>query len=394
MPETSTFDHLSPDVAGPRYWDAVRELQRRGPLTWVESSGGYWAATGYDVVLQIVQDWQTFTSTQGVSITRPGFDAMPRLVPIELDPPRQRVYRKQVNPYLTIGALADLEEPIRSVADELIDTFIDRGRCDIAVDFARKLPGTVLFRLLFHAGDADFRLAEPAARILSFESDPEKTTAAAVTLRAWAASIFESRSNQPKIDDVVDAVMRLNDTGETFVDHELMSGLQLLVQGGIGTSASAIAASIRILAERPELQERVRNNLSLVAALVEECLRLEPPLPLMFRTARRDVEIGGTRVREGEKVGVFFGAANRDPEVFEQPDEIRLERPHNRHLTFGAGPHRCIGSNLARLQITVAVTRLLERLGPFWIPQGGEVEYFTLQARGPSSVPLEFMPRS
>lgn len=391
MGKAVTFDHLSPEVAGAGFWDAVRELQGEGPLVWVESSGGYWAATSYDVVLRVAQDWETFTSTKGVSLTRPSFDLMPPLVPIELDPPRQRAYRKKVNPQLTVTSVAPLEDEIRSVADELIDVFVGRGSCNLATEFARKLPGTVLFRLLLHAGDEDFDKAEPAARALSFEADPAKTAAGAATLRAWAAAVFAAREGRSETDDVVDAVMHLNDTGETFVDHELMSGLQLIIQGGIGTSASAIAATARILCEHPDLQERVRHDLSLVPALVEECLRLETPLPLMFRTATRDVELGGRLIRSGDRVGMFFGAANRDPAVFDRPDEVDLDRPHNRHLSFGAGTHRCIGSNLARLQIRVAVRRLLERLGPFHIPDGAEVAYVSLQARGLSSLPLAFV---
>ncbi|ADP83453.1 cytochrome P450 [Pseudofrankia inefficax] len=399
--QTSTFDHLAPEVAGPRYWDAVRELASLGPLTWVSSSGGYWAATSLDLVLRLAQDWESFTSTQGVSITRPGFDLMPQLVPIELDPPRQRAYRRQVNPHLTVKALADLEDRIRGVADELIDGFADAGACDLAVDFARPFPGTVMFRLLFQTTDEDFRIAEPAARAISFESDPYRTAAGAGVLRQWVAGLFASRGTEPTRDDVVTAVQRLNDgfrggqdegSDEPFVDHEFLSGLQLLIQGGIGTSASAIGATMRILAERPDLQAAVRADLSLVPALVEECIRLETPLPLMFRTATSDVEIAGRLIRKGEKVGLFFGAANRDPNVFERPDEVVLNRPRNRHLTFGAGPHRCVGSNLARLQIRVAVRRLLERLGPFHIPAGAEVTYFSLQARGPASVPLVFEP--
>ncbi|HUJ64311.1 MAG TPA: cytochrome P450, partial [Acidimicrobiales bacterium] len=121
-----------------------------------------------------------------------------------------------------------------------------------------------------------------------------------------------------------------------------------------------------------------------------ECLRLEPPVPLMFRTVTRDIEVAGRRMKKGEKVGLLFGAANRDPAVFEDPDEVRIDRPHNRHLAFGAGPHRCIGSNLARLQIRVAIERLLERLPPFRLPDSAEITYLSGQARGPASVPLEF----
>jgi cytochrome P450 len=390
MTSAPVFDHLSPEVRGPRFWEAIGELRLHGPVSWVGSGGGYWAETDHDVVLAIAQDWETFSSAEGVSLTRPSFEDMPQLVPIELDPPRQRAYRKQVNPLLTMRALAHLGPSIEAVADELIDSFAPLGYCDVATDFARKLPGTVLFRLLFNAGDADFRLAEPAAREISFNPDPHATAAAAGVLRGWAASVFASREDKEVAGDIVDAVMHLNDTGEKFVDHELMSGLQLIIQGGIGTSASAIAATVRILCEDQDLQRRVRADLSLLPALVEESLRLEPPLPLMFRTVRREVEIGGVRMRAGDKVGLFFGAANRDPSVFESAEEVCLDRPHNRHLTFGAGTHRCIGSNLARLQIPVAVRRLLERLGQFRIPEGAAVQYFSLQARGPSSLPLEW----
>src|SRR5436190_1654807 len=100
MDEEVTFDLTSADMAGPQFWEAVGELRRHGPLTWVESHGGFWAATSYDVVHWLAQDWPAFTSTQGVSITRPGFDVMPRLVPIELDPPRQQAYRTQVDRHL------------------------------------------------------------------------------------------------------------------------------------------------------------------------------------------------------------------------------------------------------------------------------------------------------
>jgi cytochrome P450 len=147
-----------------------------------------------------------------------------------------------------------------------------------------------------------------------------------------------------------------------------------------------------VLCEHRDLQDRVRADPSLIPALMEECLRLDAPVPLMFRTGRRDIEVAGQQIRKGDKVCLVFGAASRDPEVFERPGDVDLERPHCRHLTFGAGVHRCIGSNLARLQIRVAIEQLMARLGPFWIPDPGEVRYRSLQARGPSSIPLEFLP--
>src|SRR5262245_19247635 len=126
------FDHLSPDLAGPQYWDAVRALQRRGPLLWVESNGGYWAATGHEVVLRMAQDWETFSSAEGVvSPGRVTPDLMPYVMPLEIDPPRQTTYRRQVNPCLTPRVMAVHEEQIRAIADELIDAFVARASCDI-----------------------------------------------------------------------------------------------------------------------------------------------------------------------------------------------------------------------------------------------------------------------
>jgi cytochrome P450 len=115
---------------------------------------------------------------------------------------------------------------------------------------------------------------------------------------------------------------------------------------------------------------------------------------LEFRTVHRDVEIAGQQLRRGDKVGMSFGAANRDPSVFDHPDQVDLDRPHYRHLSFGAGVHRCIGSNLARLQIRVAAEQLIDRLSPFWLPDGAQIEYSSRQARGPISIPLEFSPGS
>jgi len=393
---STTFDLLSPEVQGAEYWDALRELQRQGPLTWVASNGGYWAATGHEVVLRMAQDWEAFSSAEGVAIPRPGPDVVPYIAPVEMDPPRQRGYRKQVNPQMTAKAMSVHEDGIREIANELIDTFIHRGSCDIAKEFARKFPGTVFFKLIIRCPDEEFRMVEPWARNITFEPpSSEKWSQAVNRLREWAGTTLRARLAQvgdEQRDDVVNAVLHLNDSGESFEDHELASGLQILVQGGIGTSSSAIGVIVRVLAEDDNLQRSVRQDPGLIPQLIEECLRLETPLPLMFRTAHRDVQIAGQHIKKGDKVGLFFGAANRDPAVFDRPDEVDLERPHYRHLTFGAGVHRCIGSNLARLQIRVAIEQLVGRLSPFWVPEGAEIVYASLQARGPSALPLAFAP--
>lgn len=384
------FDHTAPEIAGPEFWDAIGELRAHGPLVWVEDHGGYWAALGYDVVRQAAQDWKTFSSAQGTAIERPSPDQMPYIMPIDIDPPRQVTYRRKVNPYLTPTVLAHLEDGIRGIADELIDNFVEEGTCDLAADFARRLPGTVFFRLLVGADDEDFREVEPWARTISFDPDPVKKGEAAARLNGWVGTLFRDRAAQPRSSDVVDAVMHLGDSGEAFAPHELQTGLALLAMGGIGTSSDLIGSIACVLCDHPELQERVRSDLDLVPALVEECLRLEPPVTMMFRTATGDVDLAGRHIAEGDKVGLFFAAANRDPAMFDRPDEVDINRKRNPHVAFGMGVHRCIGSNLARLQVRVAVEQMLARLSPFWIPDGARVEYVCDQERGPSSIPLVF----
>ncbi len=388
------FDYADPAIQGSEYWEALRRLRSHGPLVWVETHGGFWAATGHEVVLAIAQDWSAFSSAEGVAIPRPGPEVIPYIVPLETDPPRQRAYRRQANPYLTARAVAVHEDAIRDIADELIDHFAFRGDCDLVKDFARRFPGTVFFRHVIGCDEEEFRRAEPIARDISFEPPgTARWTAAVNGLRAWASALVDERRRTLSVDDVVNAVVHLADDGEGFVDHEVSSGVQVLVQGGIGTSASAISSTMLLLCRDRDLQERVRREPTLIPRLIEESLRLETPVPLMFRTATCDATVAGQHIKRRDKVGMFFGAANRDPDVFDHPDEVDLDRPHYRHLTFGAGPHRCIGSNLARLQIRVAIEQLVSRLSPFWLPPGAHIPYASLQARGPQSMPLAFDPR-
>ncbi|SEP26678.1 cytochrome P450 [Trujillonella endophytica] len=392
-----TFDHTAPELMGPPFWDAVADLQRVGPLVWVETGGGFWAATSQETILAIAQDWQRFSSAEGVGLQRATFEQMPRIVPLETDPPDQRAYRKQVNPHLAVKALAGLDGPIRAIADELIDAFVERGSCDIAVEFARRFPGTVFFRLIVHSTDEAFVRAERSAHVISFENEDQgKLIEAVGQLKSWAADEFAAREARPGSGDIVEAIMQLGradgvDDG-MFTDSDRLSGLQILVQGGIGTSASVIGSAMLALARDQELQQRVRADPSLVPGFLEEVVRTQSPLPIVFRTATEDVEVAGQRIAKGDKVCLIFGAAGRDPEVFDRPGEIELDRPHCRHLSFGAGVHRCIGSNLARLQMRIALEQLLARLGPFSVPDGAEVTYDGRMARGPASIPLRFSP--
>jgi cytochrome P450 len=228
--------------------------------------------------------------------------------------------------------------------------------------------------------------------VLSFDPDVKRKGEAVAHIRDWATGVLDRHSSRaPEAKgDIVDAIIGLRENAANFTETELNTGVGLLAQGGIGTSAQLIGSTVNVLCERPELQARVRDDPGLVPSLVEEVLRTEPPVTVMFRTATRDVEVAGQNIAKGDKVGLFFAAANRDPDVFDRPDEVNIDRQANPHMAFGLGAHRCAGSNLARLQVRVAVEQLLMRLSPFRMPAGATVEYMTASQRGPSSIPLEF----
>jgi cytochrome P450 len=387
------FDIYSPDLLGDRYWDALAELRSHGPLVWVESLGGYWAATSYELVRQMATDWESFSSATGVSVPRPAPDVQPYIMPIEKDPPRQLLFRRKVNPHLTPAAVAGLEPSIGEVADVLIDTFVERGTCDLTLEFARKFPGTVFFRLVIPEGDDTLALLEQWVRTLSFDPDPAKKGEAFQRMSEWSRGVLERHASDADAgDDIVDAILQLREDDPESNETDLVTGVGLLAQGGIGTSAQLISSIVKALCDDPALQARVRDDLELVPRLVEEVLRTEPPVTAMFRTATRDLELAGRRIRAGDKVGLFFVAANRDAEVFERPDELDIDRTTNPHVAFGLGTHRCAGSSLARLQVRIAIERLLTRLSPFQVQAGAEIRYMTASQRGPSSIPLEFTP--
>ena len=236
---------------------------------------------------------------------------MPYIMPIEIDPPRQRVYRQEVNPHLTIKALTALEDGIRQVTDAAIDGFVSRGSCNIVTEFSRKLPGIVLFRLLFGCSDEDLRTVEPWSRMVSFSADPAEVAQASGEMPAWARCRLSDR--QGEAEATTSWRRSCGSVGmEWMADHEYLTSLQILIQGGIGTVANATGTVVRVLAEDPELQNRVRTDRSMIPVLVEERLRLEAPTVLLFRTATCDIEVAG-RPDPGRRQDRSFHRRRRQP---------------------------------------------------------------------------------
>ena len=289
--------------------------------------------------------------------------------------------------------VAPLEQPTRRLVTRLIDAFIERGSCEFMAEFARPFPSLAFFELAISAPPED---VERVAQLASKSSTPKDPDAAEcwLGLYNWIKEFVARRRDEPPRGDVVDAILRAEIDGRPITEDEIIGTVQLLILGGLETTASALGLMFYRFCTQPQIPALLRSRPDLLPVAVEELLRLDGPFIAIARTAVRDGRIGTVPVHEGDKVLMYWASANRDEAEFARPDDFELHRERNRHLAFGAGPHRCAGSNLARLNLRVALEELLSRLGEFALAEGVEIEYQSTVTRSPLALPLRFSPGS
>jgi cytochrome P450 len=251
----------------------------------------------------------------------------------------------------------------------------------------------VFFTVVLDVGTDEIDAMRDMSHRFSYET-VDKRVEAFHEMEEWCGSYLERRAGEPRRDDVVDTLLYDLPRELAVTRDDQIRALLLLVQGGFGTSANLLGAITRVLCERPDIQERVQDRPVLVPALVEECLRLETPNPYMARYATKDTEIGGCPIAAGDWVLMMFAGANRDPRTFADANNIDLDRNVKRHLSFGVGVHRCIGSNLARLQVRIAIEELLLAVEDLRIQRDAIVTYYGSQTRGVASLPVTFRART
>lgn len=381
------FDYLSPEVSR-HFHQTLADLRRRCPVLHSSRYGGHWVVTRYEDVVRVAQDWETFSSQLGVAI-RPTQMTTPA-IPEHIDPPLHRIYKRLVNPYFTPAAVAPYEEPTRRLFDELLDAVAGAGRCELMADVARPFPGRAFFELVLHAPPEEAAAVNELATAATTPTNPDAGRCWAA-LGAWIDRLVEERRRAPRRDDVVDAVLHADIEGRPITDQEVHGIILLLILGGLDTTAAVLGNMVVRFCRQPELVERLRAEPAAIPAAVEELLRLDGSFVGIGRTARHDAEIAGCPISAGDKVLVYWAAANRDPEEFPDPEVFDLARGRNRHVAFGAGPHRCAGSNLARLNLRVAMRAVVERLRDLRLLVPAEaIEYHTAFTRTPVAVPVAF----
>jgi cytochrome P450 len=382
------FDHLSTELPE-RLPDTLARMRSLCPVARSDEHGGFWVVTAYEDVVRVAQDWATFSSAHGLTV--PASPIAVRNIPVEVDPPLHRVYKRLINAYFTPAAVAPWESATRTLVTRLIDDFIESGRCEFMQAFARPLPALAFFEFALGAPRDEVDKVAYMASKSSAPNDPEAAECW-LGLSNWISDFLDQRRRQPRRGDVVDGVLEAEIEGRPITDEEIVGTIQLLILGGLETTAGALGMMMVRLCNDPKIPDLLRRRPDLLPEAVEELLRLDPPFIAIARTATRDTELGGRQIKEGDKVIIYWTSANRDEAEFPDPDEFSLERGSNRHVSFGIGPHRCAGSNLARMNLRVGLAELLGRLGDLKLEQSAEIHYHSTFTRAPLDVPITFTP--
>jgi cytochrome P450 len=282
-----------------------------------------------------------------------------------------------------------IEGKIRRVADSLIDAFIDDGECEFVADFAEKLPTTIFTEMMGLPLDQGPRFhAWKNILLHGHHDDPDGTARqrAGQELNEYLHVLLAERKQNPG-HDIISTLHLAEVDGDKLTDDEILDMTYLLFLAGLDTVASSLGLHFLSFAQRPDLRKQLIDDPSVVPLAVEEMLRFES-LVLAARTATQDVEIGGQMIRQGERVLVNTVAANRDPAVFDDPDQIRFDRGRTRHIAFGVGPHRCAGSHLARLELAIAYEHWHRRIPQYRLKEGAAPHRYASSVAGVDALPL------
>lgn len=350
--------------------------------------GGVRIAVNYDDCYRIAQDWENFSNNP---IPESADFVVGDLV-VMMDPPRQQKLRKVLNPYFSPAQMKALRPRIAAETDQLIDDFIADGVGDLA-HVAWRQPGIVLFKYLLGLSIDDVSVC------FDLTDDALNGATEEVRLAAWAAlyqrvhDAATAHMDRPSRGDMIDILLAAEIDGEKLPLQDVVANAMLLVQAGLETTASAMSFAFHYLATNPGERDRLIADAELVPRAVEELIRYAGSIHGLHRTVTNDVEVSGHTFLAGDTVVVNFAAANRDETVFPDANRCVLDRRENRHLGFGAGVHRCLGSNLARMEFQVGVERTLARLPDFHLAPGAEPEFHGNSiTRGFRSLPVEFTP--
>ncbi|MFV2178547.1 cytochrome P450 [Actinomadura sp. LOL_016] len=339
----------------------LRWMRENAPV-YRDENAGVWGISRHADVKRVSRTPEAFSNAHGIRA-----DADPLPMMIDMDDPEHKLRRKLVSAGFTPRRVAAQEEYLRRVCDEIIDGVCERGECDFVADVAAPLPLIVIGDALGVAPKEREMLltwSDDMMRGLTGGDDPDllvKAGDAFAGFTDYATRAVALRRDEPA-DDLLSILVHAEIDGDRLDHASIVQESLLILIGGDETTRHVISGGMYQLCLHPDQRRRLIDDPGRIPVAVEEMLRWVSPIKNMNRTALRDVELGGQRIREGDKLLLLYPSANRDAEVFDDPDRFDAGRTPNDHIAFGNGPHFCLGNSLARLELKVMFERLLARL--------------------------------
>ena len=381
------------------------ELRQKCPVAWNENYGGFWFLTSYEAVSQAARDGDTFAHKyepnaedgidyQGeMGVPRP--EGQPALGIGEIDGPYHLALRHALAPFFSPGAVHKMKPFMEQLAHEFLDKRITTGQMDLVLDYASPVPAILTMKLMGLPYDNWQLYANLFHSVMAVPQDSDEYINAIGQVPAMMQGVLDfaaTRKAKPE-DDLTSFLLQWEFDGHRLTDEQLLNIVWNLIGGGVDTTTSQTALTLLHLGTHPALRQQLIDHPELYRTATDEFLRYFSVNQTLSRTVTRDVEINGQRLRKNDKAVISWLAANHDESEFDRPEEIILDRLPNRHLAFGLGPHRCIGSHLARLMSEVMVKAVLDRMPDYWVDESGVYQYLgNPSMTGLGKLPVTFTP--
>jgi cholest-4-en-3-one 26-monooxygenase len=360
--------------------DQFRWLRQEAPVYRHAGSGNdedYWCITKHADLKYVSKNPMIFSSEEkGALIRDPDAETLPMLrqIMLNMDPPRHRIYRAIINKAFTPRMVTNMEARVDKMIEQIINRVCEKGECDFVDDLAAQLPMQVICEMVGVPEEDRRGIYQLGNKMVGFD-DPElnpdgtwekpqadsELTSASANMFLYAAKLKEMFQDSNE-DNLATALLNAEVDGQKLTDMEFNSFFLILAIAGNETTRTVTSNGMIQLIRHPDQRQRLLNDPSLLNTAIEEILRFEPAVSCFRRTAMKDVEIRDTRIAAGDKIMLWYPAANRDEEVFDDPDKFDLGRNPNDHLSFGIGEHFCLGSNLARMELRKIFAALMRRL--------------------------------